>query len=334
MIMHPGIISLLTGSFLSVLLVMKAAYIAARVLRSWDISSHSDQQLILERQTHIMDTVLLFTFFFQIGSFFLFLYTIDELHNLFTGAMCATGTLQTAPIGWYLIPLKISILFLSSLWLVLNFIDRHEEMYPLISLKSKILLFLFPMLSGDFVLSLVFFLKLDPVVITSCCGALFSDEATGILGDLNALSPPIMMVIFFSSGIIIAGLALAALFNSNHLLKGLLSVLSPFYFIIGILAIISFISLYIYETPTHHCPFDMLQSQNNFIGYFIYISLYVAVISSFLPGIIDVLEKKYDLSRNLASLKTRLLKFALFNILFFNMIVSWPIVFGEFTLFY
>jgi len=53
--------------------------------------------------------------------------------------------------------------------------------------------------------------------------------------------------------------------------------LSIVLFGVSLAAIVSFISLYIYELPSHHCPFDIFQKHYHFIGYPIYISLFYGV---------------------------------------------------------
>jgi hypothetical protein len=46
-------------------------------------------------------------------------------------------------------------------------------------------------------------------------------------------------------------------------------------------SIISFISLYFYELPTHHCPFCILQGEYGYVGY----PLYVALLGGGVSGI-------------------------------------------------
>jgi hypothetical protein len=75
------------------------------------------------------------------------------------------------------------------------------------------------------------------------------------------------------------------LFYKSGFLRYLLSCLALLFFIVSIASIISFVSIYIYELPTHHCPFDILQGWYNYIGYPIYISLFLAIYFGILPGL-------------------------------------------------
>jgi hypothetical protein len=42
---------------------------------------------------------------------------------------------------------------------------------------------------------------------------------------------------------------------------------------VGLAAIVSFISVHIYELPTHHCPFCLLQREYGYVGYLLYAGL-------------------------------------------------------------
>jgi hypothetical protein len=59
-------------------------------------------------------------------------------------------------------------------------------------------------------------------------------------------------------------------------LYGLLSVAV---FPLSLAALISLFCLYVYEMPTHHCPFCMLQKEYHFVGYFLYAFLLVGAIA-------------------------------------------------------
>jgi hypothetical protein len=41
-------------------------------------------------------------------------------------------------------------------------------------------------------------------------------------------------------------------------------------------AIVSCVALYVYEHPHHHCPFCILKSGHDYIGYWLYIPLFTA----------------------------------------------------------
>ncbi len=51
-------------------------------------------------------------------------------------------------------------------------------------------------------------------------------------------------------------------------------------------ALISFIALYVYELPTHHCPFCLLQGEYHFIGYPMYALLLGGVVAGLGLGLL------------------------------------------------
>ena len=107
MILHPGILALIVGSSIVLAMMVYAGWIGVRVLRSWDFDSSSAEQLTLERETYLGSTLAIFALGFQIVSALLFLFTIDDIHELFVGAMCATGSLNANPVGWTALAVKV-----------------------------------------------------------------------------------------------------------------------------------------------------------------------------------------------------------------------------------
>ena len=66
----------------------------------------------------------------------------------------------------------------------------------------------------------------------------------------------------------------------------LFSIASLIHFLVSIVALISFISIYFYELPTHHCPFCILQPEYGYVGYVLYSALLVGVVSGLGTGVI------------------------------------------------
>ena len=67
---------------------------------------------------------------------------------------------------------------------------------------------------------------------------------------------------------------------------GLLGLLSAAAFVVAIIGIISFLSLYIYEHPHHHCPFCILKPEYGYRGYLLYIPLFAATAAGIGVGIL------------------------------------------------
>src|SRR5512138_860001 len=124
MIMQPAIIALFLGSILVSLMVVYAAGYGVSILRSWDLKDGSELQLNLERKTYLISTVMSYAFGFQLLSVFLFIFSADRLSGLFTGAMCAAGTLNMNGFGYPALTLKIVNFILGGVWLIVNYTDN------------------------------------------------------------------------------------------------------------------------------------------------------------------------------------------------------------------
>ena len=332
MILHPGILALLTGSSIVLVMMLHASGIGVRILLRWDFSSSSEGQLALERKTYLVSTLIHYALGFEIISGLLFIYTVDDIHPLFVGAMCATGSLNANNIGWQALYIKIAIFFAASLWIVLNRLDQSATDYPMIRPKYAALLFLTYLVGLDVYDQYAYFLGLSPSVITSCCGSLFSTTGTRLASSLSSLPAHPMMGALYGIGGVFIATGVWSLKSKSAFPRALFSLAGAAFFFVGIAAIISYISLYIYEMPTHHCPFDILQKNYGFIGYPIYISLFGAVLFSLFPGAFLPLRRHSNLAGVLARKEERWIILALFLMLAFLALATWPVVTGDFTL--
>ncbi len=329
MILHPGILALLTGTGLVLVMVFYAAVTGALILRRWDFSSSSSGQLALERKTYLVSTLVNYGLAFQVLSIFLFVYTLDDIHTLFTGAMCATGSLNANPVGWYALLLKITVFFLAGFWIVLNMIDQMVEDYPFVRLKYSLLLALLPFIVLDFYLQFIYFTGLDPEIITSCCGSLFGGGGGDVASSLAALPVWETLLVFYSLALFFVVSLCCCLSSGKPLFRYLQSAIAASFLVIAIIAVISFVSIYIYELPTHHCPFDMVQSGYYFIGYPLYLSLFGAVFFGLLPGIFQPVKKIANVAAPLIRMERKWLVSSLTCLGFFLLIVTWQIVFSN-----
>ncbi|TFH31159.1 MAG: hypothetical protein E4G97_04665, partial [Deltaproteobacteria bacterium] len=263
MTLHPAVLALLVASLLIGGMVLYAGGYGAKILLRWDIGSGSERQLELERRTYLISTLLSVAFALQILSLFLFVFTADRLHGMFSGAMCAAGTLNVNGFGYPVLVLKIVTFLLAGLWLVVNHADTRGYDYPLIKPKYALLLLLGPLVLVEGYLQYRYFAGLHPEVITSCCGSLFGQGQKGIAGDLAALPAGPMEGAFF--GGMAATMACGIRFRRTGRGGYLFSIASSATFAVALASMLSFICLYIYELPTHHCPFCILQKEYGYV---------------------------------------------------------------------
>jgi hypothetical protein len=330
MLLHPAVIALLLSAVIIAAMVFYSSCYGFHILRNWDIRSGSELQLRLERRTYLISLVLTYVLGFQIISLFLFVYTADNLHSLFVGAMCAAGTLNVNSYGYPLLILKMANFLAAGIWLIINFTDNKAYDYPLIKKKYILLLLITPFFLAESVMQVKYFLGLKADVITSCCGSLFSLNRDTVASELAALPYEKMRIAFYG------GMAATTASGGYFMAKGkgalLFSALSGVAFLTSLAALISFISLYFYELPTHHCPFCILQWEYGFIGYPLYIMLFVGAVSGMGVGILSFFKNIKSLAWLLPALQRKLAATALVSFLLFLLIVTYKMIFSNLIL--
>lgn len=330
MILHPAIAALVLVSFLVTGMILYSSFFGIRIVRRWDLQSGSEEQLALERRTYLISTILSYVFLFQIGSLFLYIYTADSLHNLFVGAMCAAGSLNVNPHGYPAFLLKILNVILAGLWLIINDVDNQAFDYPLIRKKYAMLLVLAPLIVAESVVQILYFMQLKANVITSCCGSLFSSEGGGASSDIAAAPAWVAMAGFYLCFALT--FSLGVIYWLKGKLGGLFSFASGLFFLVSCISFISFISLYFYELPTHHCPFCVLQREYGYVGYLLYATLLTGVVSGLGVGVLMPLTGISSLSGSLPRIRKRLTLFCLVAYFLFTGISIYRMASTDFTL--
>jgi len=274
MLFQPAIIALLLASGIAVAMLAAAAPFAVQVIRQWDIASGSERQLMLERRTYLFSTLAAFVMAVQLVALLLFVFNADRMAEMFVGAMCAVGTLNVNPYGFPALLAQMAVFFLAGAWLALNHVDTRAPDYPLVRIKYALLLILLPALLLSFGLQLKYFLGLKADVITSCCGSLFSGDAKGLAAEVAALKPLPAMVLFYGAIAVSAGLTF--LHARTGQVGYAAAAASAAAFVATLVGVLSFISLYLYEHPNHHCPFCILKPEYGHQGYWLYLPLFAA----------------------------------------------------------
>jgi hypothetical protein len=323
MIQQPGVLALLATSALVAVFLGLAAGFGLRILRRWDLRSGSDLQLALERETYLVSTLVAFALAAELVSLFLFVFTADGLHGRIAGAMCAAGVLNAAPGGYATLLLKVAGCLLAGVWLILNHADTRGYDHPLIRVKYALLLVLAPLVWIEAFLAFRYFTGLKAEVITSCCGSLFSQGQAGLGGDLAGLPERTAMAVLAA--------ALAALFVAGGVFlrtrRGghVFALFGALAFLAGTASLVSFVSVYIYELPTHHCPFCFLQAEYGRVGYLLYGTLLGGGITGLGTGALMPFRRRASLAGLLPALQRRLVLAALLCFGLFALVVAYRV---------
>lgn len=273
MIFQPAALALLLAASLNALLLGGAGVFAWVLLRQWNPARATERQIALERRTWLVSTLVGLALVLSLPALALFVHTADAMAPFFTGAMCAVGSLKANPWGMPALLAQLALFFLAATWLVLNHLDQLGWDAPLIRRKYRLLLVLAPLAVIQAGLLWLYFLNLNPEVITSCCGSLFGPDSGGVASDLAALPVEQARPIFFMG--LLACLASGAYFLATGRFGAVFGVLCGLDFPLAIGAVVAFIAPYIYEQPNHHCPFCLLQMEHGYAGWFLYPPLFL-----------------------------------------------------------
>lgn len=330
MALNPLAISLLLSGSLLSLFALIASWVGVRILGSWDIGSGSEAQLSLERSTYLVSTIMSYMMVLEFFSLLLFVFMADRIHGLFVGAMCAAGTLNANEFGYPALMVKTLNSILCGVWIVLNRLDNRGPDYPLIRQKYKFLMAITAGFLLELYLTVGFVAGLDAGIITSCCGTLFSSYSEGVAADLASLSPRAGMLLFFISTLAAIRLGVRFLLKDKGAIA--FSLCSAAFFVTALMALISFISPYYYELPTHHCPFCILQAEYDRVGYVLYSSLIGGTIFGVSVGVLKSGRTRGSIAREAARMQRRCCVFAMVLMGAFAALSGYPMVFSDFRL--
>ena len=280
MLLTPEILVNIVLDALIVLLGAIAFVVSWQVILFWETKSRDAFIYTLQKRLYLSATVSKYIFFVKIPLFFYFIYTLDKLSLLIPGAMCGVGVLDSSQYGIYLILLKIINIYMIAFWILLNEEDYKHPQLPYARIKSLFFLGIYPLLLFEIVLEFLFFHAINPHNVVDCCGVVFSAADKTLMGSLLQAPKYSLFLLFYAT---FTAMLLSAFLRLRQLYAFLGAVMIP----VALLSLIGYFGTYIYELPTHHCPFCMLQSDYGYVGYVLYFLLFMgtfyAVASGFFP---------------------------------------------------
>ena len=103
-------------------------------------------------------------------------------------------------------------------------------------------------------------------------------------------------------------------------------------FVVSIAALISFICVYFYELPTHHCPFCILQKDYHYVGYPLYITLLGGAVSGAGAGLLVPARRIASLKEIAPRIQRKLAIMTIVSYGIFTLISTYPMIFSDFRL--
>jgi hypothetical protein len=268
MIFTPEIIGIFILNGIFFVFATIAFIVSLKIFTKWNFNTSTQLQYNLEKQTILTSTIIKYIFLVKLPLFLFFVFVLDKISNVLTGAMCAAGVVDATVYGTPLFILKIINLYIFALWLILHKIDISKEELPFTKLKFGFFLFAYLLFVAELVTETLMFTSIDPAKIVSCCGALYSSTSTSYISGLFEVDTKLLLSLFYGNFFMLV----IFYWLKNRFAYGVFGVL---FLIISIISLIVWFGTYIYELPTHHCPFCFLQKDYYYVGYLIYTTLFL-----------------------------------------------------------
>lgn len=332
MIFQTPILALLLVSALASVVALWSGWFGFRVIRGWNLASGAGSQIEMERKTQLVSTLFAFVMAAELAALLLFVYNADRMAPLFVGAMCAVGTFNVNAYGFPALYVKIAVFFAAVLWLILDRVDRAGHDYPLTRVKYAAILVIAPLVLVGAGLELAYFLGLETDVITSCCSKLFTPSNEGIAAEMTGIAPGLALGLLAGVGAVLALTGGLGLWRGGAW-YGAFAGAGVMMFFVALTAIVSVISLYVYDHPNHHCPFCLLQPEYNYYGYALYLPLFTGTAFALGAGVTALFGEVESLKARLPGMLRAQVKVAMLAYALFGAAVIWAIVSSRLILF-
>ena len=293
MMLSPEVLAILILNSIFLLFAFVAFILSIRIFIKWDIHATTQEQYSLEKQSYLSATIIKYIFAIKLPLFLFFVFTLDKISMLLTGAMCGAGVVDATDYGSYLLILKLINLYLFGFWLTLHYLDIKSPNLPYTRLKFEFFILAFLFLLVEIVLDWVMFSSIDIDKMVSCCGTLYSGSSTSAIAGIFSIDTTLLLIFFYGNFALMVFLYfikqgyLFAIFNLSFIIMALIS-------------LIQFFGTYIYELPTHHCPFCFLQSDYYYVGYLIYGLLFLGTFYGIRVGVVKLLNEDRGVGFNLS----------------------------------
>lgn len=264
------------------------------IIKNWDFDSTTTYQYKLEKRLYLIILIIFFTLSINIILLPFFAYTLDSLSLLVPGAMCAAGIISANDYGEPLLILKLIIMFFAAVWLIINNEDLKTIDYKYTKKKILFFVIIFMFATIDMVLNIVYFLNISTESPVLCCSNIYG---------VSGISSPLPFGLDIGKSLILFYLIYILTVVVSLQKQNILMFISNIFFIyLSYFAVVYFFGTYIYELPTHNCPFCMLQKDYYFVGYVLWGSLFLGVffgMGSFLLKLITNKELNFTYKYNI-----------------------------------
>lgn len=293
--MTPEVITILILDIVFILFATIAFILSLKITLYYDKEATTDRQYRLEKHSYLGATIIKYIFALKIPLFIFFIFTLDKISIILPGAMCAAGVVNATDYGLYLFIFKLLNLYLFALWIVLNAEDMKSEEQRYVKTKFQLFLPLYFFLVIEIILEALMFLSIDIKDVVDCCGVIFSSSDSTYMAQIIGAPAILQSTLFYLNFLL---LFIAYVMKQKYLF----SIFNALFALISITTLIGFFGTYIYEMPTHHCPFCFLQSDYHYVGYLLYALLFGGTFLGIVIGLIPFSKKEEKKYYNLSLL--------------------------------
>jgi len=287
MILTPEVLVILILDAIFLFFALIAFVLSIKIFLKWDMDATTKEQYNLEKQSYLSATIIKYIFVIKLPLFLFFVFTLDKISTLLTGAMCGAGVVDATDYGSYLLMLKLFNIYLFGFWLTLHFADIKSPNLPFTRLKFEFFILAFLFLVIEIVLEGVMFGSIDIDKMVSCCGTLYSSSSTSAIGAIFSIDTTLLLTIFYLNFV-------AMIFFYIVKYRYIFALTNLIFLVVALISLIQFFGTYIYQLPTHHCPFCFLQSDYYFVGYLLYSLLFLGSFYGMRVGVLKMLGEDRD----------------------------------------
>ncbi|MEN8304194.1 MAG: hypothetical protein ABFQ64_08995, partial [Campylobacterota bacterium] len=237
MILIPEVLTILILNLIFILFSVIAFFLSLKIFLKWDINSNSTLQYTLEKQSYLTATIIKYIFIIKVPLFLFFIFTLDKISNILTGAMCGAGVVDATDYGNYLFVLKIINLYVFAYWLALHAEDMKHENQPYTKAKFGFFIIAFFLFLSEILVEGIMFGSIDLDEIVSCCGTIYSSSTGSYISHIFAMSPTLLLSMFYGSFTLIV---LFYFLKCNYAF----AISNIFFILISIITLITFFGTY------------------------------------------------------------------------------------------
>jgi hypothetical protein len=233
--------------------------------------------LALERQSELAATLVRVAAIVQVVALVMSALAADRLSTAIRGAMCGYGVVQANGWGWPSVGATVFASLTAGVLLQLLALDRRVRGLDLMRPVAVACVVMAPVALADAALASAWLGGLDLSMVASCCSTNL-DRLTAQASVFRD-GPRLLATGGALLGIPLAvATALLAQRRPGPALVGLAGATTLAVLPLTLGAIVLEVAPYVYEVPTHLCPFCLLKRDAHFIGYPLFGAIFLAVV--------------------------------------------------------